>query len=96
MHLHAQVRVSSVDPPGGVAGSQTAVTIFGSGFAIYGKAMLKCKVGNIVVDADRLLDANRLLCTLPASATIDNIPITVSLSGGADGTFSSDAASFRQ
>ena len=92
----ANVRVTRVEPPAGIAGMKTAVTVHGNGFASYGEGMLKCKAGDIIVDADRVLDVNRILCTLPGISDTGDVPVTVSLSGGTDGTFSADSVNFKQ
>ena len=92
----ASLRVTSLDPPGGVVGVSTTVTVIGSGFAEYGVGQLKCRVGGAsgTLINGELLDSDRMLCTLPAATSAGSTDVTVSLNNGAAGTFSADEVSF--
>ena len=83
----AQVRISSVVPPGGPVGQATTVTLHGTGFADYGVGQLRCRAGDMLLDGS-LLDTSRVLCTLPAQASPLAINVGLSLNNGSIGTFS--------
>ena len=91
------VRVSSVHPVGGPIGVATALTVHGTGFAQYGEGMVVCRIGSEddgTLLPGELLDASRVLCSLPPMGTPREIDVTVSLNNGSAGTFSADAISF--
>ena len=89
----AAVRVSSLDPPSGPAGVETAVTVNGRGFAQYGEGQLVCRVGDNLSPAT-LLDTNRTTCTIPPLAASMSVGVTISLNNGTFGTFSADNVVF--
>ena len=92
----SRVRVSHIEPPGGPTGVATAVTLVGSGFALYGEGQLQCKANGILVPG-MLLDSTKVLCTVPSEAvsSVGSAPITISLNNGTAGTFSGDQVGFR-
>ena len=89
------VRITSLKAPGGPVGEPTSVTVFGESFASYGAGQLKVRAGGGGADAvlvdGRLLDAERVLCTLPAFPNATSMRIELSLSAGTNGTFSNAA-----
>ena len=102
------VRVSTLDPPGGPIGVDTAVTLRGSGFARYGAGAIVCRMGtgassggggagsggSEVLIAGELIDSSRIVCTLPAAASPSSLSVSLSLTLGVAGTFGTDSLSF--
>lgn len=89
----AAVRVSALNPQGGLVATETTITLLGSGFASYGQGQLNCEAGDTLVPGT-LLDERNLVCAMPVSSAAATVAISVSLSGGAAGTFSNDTMSF--
>ncbi|KAL1508458.1 hypothetical protein AB1Y20_004561 [Prymnesium parvum] len=91
----AAVRVTQLVPPAVPLETSTALTIHGSGFAEYGSRFnsssrqLVCKVGIQLISAS-MLDRSHIMCPLPAIAATGELSVSISLNGGADGTFAAD------
>lgn len=89
----SQVKLTGLQPSGGVTNQNTSVTVKGSGFASYGAGQLACRVGTTVVVGE-LLNSSRVLCPVAAVSTAGDISVSVSLNGGQNGTFA-EAQAFR-
>ena len=93
------VHVSHLEPPGGPVNDATTLTLFGSSFASYGSGQVQVKAISAIMGGGeeqivvpgRVLDSERVLCTLPAFASPRSLQVQLSLSGGANGTYTSSA-----
>ena len=99
----ASVRVSELEPPGGLTGQSTAVTVVGSGFRDLGADQLRCRVtdasATTALVPGLLLDevdgaGTKVLCNVPPSYTLGFGSVTISLNNGTTGTFSADESPF--
>lgn len=91
----SRLRVSAVNPPGGLVGEATAVTVYGEGFASYGPGQLTCSVGgSLQVPGLLSRDSRRVLCTIPAASTPGALSITLSYNNGTAGSISLDSYAF--
>ena len=92
------VHVSHLEPPGGPVNEATSLTLFGSSFASYGSGQVQVKATSdagggeeAFVVPGRVLDSERVLCTLPAFASPRSFRVQLSLSGGSNGTYTDSA-----
>ena len=90
------VQISRVAAPGGPVNRPTTVTIFGSAFAAYGTDQLRIKARNSYDGSERsiagrLLGPERVLATIPSFARATQLDVSLSLSGGANSTFTNPA-----
>lgn len=105
----AAVSVSAIVPLGIAQGTETTITVHGSSFANYGDGQIVARTGDDLTSPLMpclLLSSERLECTffasswygqtqLPGRRLATVLALAVSLSGGADGSFSTPGAKIR-